>query len=119
MDAYQRLHEEGWAHSVEVWRGDRVVGGIYGLAIDRVFFGESMFSRETNASKIAFLALCNWGAASGIELIDCQVESPHLLTLGATTLPRTDFAGDLRALCSERRPMQGLPAAAVQVTNLL
>ncbi len=119
MDAYCRLHDEGWAHSIEVWHDDRLVGGIYGVAIDRVFFGESMFSRETNASKIAFLALCKWGSERGIRLVDCQVESPHLLTLGATTLPRNEFATRLRELCSSRTPMAGLPAGPVAVSNLL
>ena len=119
IDAYRRLHDEGWAHSVEVWNDERLVGGIYGIAIDRMFFGESMFSRETNASKAAFLALCRWGMDRGIELVDCQVESPHLLTLGATTLPRREFASVLRELCSARKPLTGLPSAPVQVAGLL
>lgn len=118
MAAYRRLHDEGWAHSVEVWNDDRLVGGIYGLAIDRVFFGESMFSRETNASKIAFYALCHWITERGIELVDCQVESPHLLTLGAETLPRREFAATLRRLCSSRKPLVTLPSSVVRVSEL-
>ncbi len=119
IDAYLRLHAEGWAHSIEIWDDERLVGGIYGVAIDRIFFGESMFSRQTNASKIAFFALCRWGLSSGIELIDCQVESPHLLTLGATTLPRMAFMTELHELCSARTPLKGLPAEPVPVSNLL
>ncbi|MDJ0918204.1 MAG: leucyl/phenylalanyl-tRNA--protein transferase [Woeseiaceae bacterium] len=119
LDAYCRLHDEGWAHSVEVWLGDRLVGGIYGVAIDRVFFGESMFSRETNASKIAFYAVCRWGLERGIRLVDCQVESPHLLTLGARTMPRNEFAMRLRELCTSRTPLGGLPVEPVAANNLL
>ena len=100
-------------------RGLGTLGRIYGVAIDRMFFGESMFSRETNASKIAFFALCQWSAAGGVALIDCQVESPHLLTLGAVTLPRREFAASLARLCSSRKPLEGLPSAAVQVSDLL
>lgn len=91
IDAYTELHHQGIAHSVEVWQGDQLVGGLYGLAIGRCFFGESMFSAATDASKVAFVYLCNQLKRWGYEIIDCQVENPHLLTLGAETIPRSDF----------------------------
>lgn len=89
--AYQLLHRRGLAHSVEVWREGRLIGGLYGVSLGRIFFGESMFSSETDASKIALVHLARQLAAWGYPLIDCQVASPHLLTLGATTLPRALF----------------------------
>lgn len=89
--AYTRLHQLGYAHSVEVWQQDRLVGGLYGLAIGRVFFGESMFSRVDNASKYAFILLARQLQQAGFALIDCQVASAHLQSLGACTLPRAEF----------------------------
>tara|TARA_R110001592_G_scaffold125109_2_gene334380 strand:+ start:15268 stop:15969 length:702 start_codon:yes stop_codon:yes gene_type:complete len=90
-EAYIQLHELGHAHSVEVWRENKLIGGLYGLALGSCFFGESMFSLETNASKIAFSVLCLQLQKWGYQLIDCQVENPHLLTLGATTIKRSIF----------------------------
>ncbi|MFT6028883.1 MAG: leucyl/phenylalanyl-tRNA--protein transferase [Oleiphilaceae bacterium] len=90
-EAYIELHKLGYAHSVEVWREDELIGGLYGLSLGRCFFGESMFSLETNASKIAFSALCQQLNKWGFKLIDCQVENPHLLTLGASTIKRSIF----------------------------
>lgn len=89
--AYQRLHRLGYAHSVETWRGELLVGGLYGVAIGGVFFGESMFSRETDASKIALRKLCDHLIQCGFHLIDCQMATPHLLSLGAKLLPRKEF----------------------------
>lgn len=97
--AYKCLHELGWAHSVEIWDDRRLVGGMYGLGIGRVFFGESMFSREANASKFALYALCHVLSARNFALLDCQTVSPHLLSLGAITLPRKEFVDRLTALC--------------------
>jgi leucyl/phenylalanyl-tRNA--protein transferase len=97
--AFERLHAEGWAHSVEVWSGDALVGGLYGLGIGRVFFGESMFSAAPNASKIAMLALVRYMIDSAVELLDCQVVSPHLISLGATTIPRRAFIEVLEHAC--------------------
>jgi leucyl/phenylalanyl-tRNA--protein transferase len=97
--AYQALHEGGFAHSVEIWQGDSLVGGLYGLAIGRVFFGESMFSRENNASKAAMLALCQELALRDFELLDCQVASPHLASLGARLIRRSDFTKRLESAC--------------------
>lgn len=94
--AYEHLHELGWAHSVEIWDDRRLIGGIYGLAIGRVFFGESMFSREVDASKIALVALCRLLAGWSFALLDCQVTNPHLLSMGAIEMPRAEFERQLR-----------------------
>lgn len=90
--AYRELHAKGIAHSVEVWRNDELVGGLYGLAIGRLFFGESMFSRATDASKVGFARLVERLRDWGFELIDCQMPTNHLASLGARTIPRTVFA---------------------------
>ncbi len=89
--AYARLHDLGYAHSVEVWNGDQLVGGIYGVAMGKVFFGESMFSRAANASKVALVHLVKQLESWGYELIDCQVASRHLASLGAREIPRHLF----------------------------
>ncbi|MEE2730872.1 MAG: leucyl/phenylalanyl-tRNA--protein transferase [Pseudomonadota bacterium] len=91
MAAYTRLHELGFAHSVEAWRGNDLVGGLYGIALGRMYFGESMFSRATDASKVAFVHLVGQLKAWGFELIDCQVENPHLVSLGSTNVDRATF----------------------------
>lgn len=97
--AYQELHRLGHAHSIEVWRADQLVGGLYGVAIGQVFFGESMFSRENNASKVAFAWLCQNLHRWGFQLIDCQVHSPHLESLGGLMISRNRFAGLLNRYC--------------------
>ena len=102
QSAYGQLHRHGWAHSIEVWRDDELAGGLYGLAIDRVFFGESMFSRLSNGSKAAMFVLCQVLRNQGFALLDCQVESPHLMTLGAELLPRTQFIEVLKASANRR-----------------
>jgi leucyl/phenylalanyl-tRNA--protein transferase len=94
--AYQQLHDAGHAHAVEVWRDDRMVGGLYGVNIGRVFFGESMFSRQTDASKVALVQLIRICAESGIDLIDCQIASAHLASLGSRQISRTEFRKLLR-----------------------
>lgn len=91
LAAYTRLHREGQAHSIEVWRDGALVGGLYGLALGRVFFGESMFSRVDNASKVAFIHLVAQLRAWQFQLIDCQVGSEHLFSLGAEEISREDF----------------------------
>jgi leucyl/phenylalanyl-tRNA--protein transferase len=90
--AYMGLHRAGYAHSLEVW-GDQqqLLGGLYGVCLGRVFFGESMFSRATDASKTALVALVHIMRARGLELIDCQMESNHLNSMGARNIPRVDF----------------------------
>jgi len=89
--AYVRLFEAGYAHSVESWREGQLVGGLYGVSIGRMFYGESMFSRESDASKVALVRLCRQLAAWEFGLIDCQMETPHLASLGAHTMPRAAF----------------------------
>lgn len=90
--AYRRLYALGYAHSVEAWRGGELVGGLYGLALGRVFFGESMFSHESDASKVALAGLVSVLARQGVPLIDCQQETDHLASMGARPIPRREFA---------------------------
>jgi len=92
QDAYRQLHHLGIAHSVETWQGDKLVGGLYGLAIGRLFFGESMFSRADNASKVAFVTLVQRLRDAGFALIDCQMPTQHLHSLGARAIKRSEFA---------------------------
>lgn len=94
-DAYTRLHHLGWAHSIEVWRGEDLVGGLYGIGIEEVFFGESMFSRHTNGSKFALLALQEVALMQSLRLIDCQVYNDHLASLGAREVERSWFEQQL------------------------
>jgi leucyl/phenylalanyl-tRNA---protein transferase len=91
IDSYEELHRRGYGHSVETWRGDELVGGLYGLQLDGVFFGESMFSRERDASKVALARLVEECRRRGIELIDCQIASSHLASLGAREVSRNEF----------------------------
>ncbi len=103
--SYEELHRQGYGHSVESWRGGELVGGVYGLQLDRVFFGESMFSRERDASKVALARLVEECRRRGIELIDCQVASSHLASLGAREVSRSEFVEVLRR--SARRVPSG------------
>lgn len=102
--AYRRLHERGHAHSVEVWSGEALAGGLYGVGLGRVFFGESMFTRVRDASKVALVHLCR----RGYELIDCQIPSEHLYRLGAVDIPRREFVALLERWCEAPPP----PAAS-------
>ncbi len=90
--AYIELHRQGHAHSVECWREDQLVGGLYGIQVGGVFCGESMFSLEDNTSKLAFIGLSRTLAAAGFRLIDCQLENPHLISLGVELISRKFFA---------------------------
>lgn len=99
--AYQRLHSLGHAHSVECWHKGKLVGGLYGIAIGSVFFGESMFSRMPDASKTALAWLSERLAAHGFPLIDCQIDSPHLRSLGARLIPRHEFTRQLEIGCEQ------------------
>ncbi len=99
--AYQRLHRAGWAHSVEVWRDGDLVGGLYGVSLGRVFFGESMFSLVSDASKVALVHLCRTLEDRGFGLIDCQMATDHLLSLGAFQIPRAAFTHTLDLLCAD------------------
>ena len=91
IEAYVQLHEQGYAHSVECWLNGKLVGGLYGIAIGKVFFGESMFSRVSDASKVAFVSLANQLDKWGFNLIDCQVYTSHLESLGASMISRQQF----------------------------
>lgn len=93
VDVYQKLHELGHAHSVEVWRDDKLVGGLYGIDLpeQKVFCGESMFSKESNASKVAFYYLIKKLKAEEYTIVDCQVHTLHLESLGSEEIPRTEF----------------------------
>ena len=102
FEAYRRLHELGHGHSVEVRdAAGHLVGGIYGVALGRMFFGESMFSAATNASKVALIALCRVLHGRGFALLDAQVASPHLETLGAFEMPRRQFVAHVARACAE------------------
>ena len=98
--AYLALHELGYAHSVETWVDGQLVGGLYGLAIGRMFYGESMFAHRTDASKIALAHLGRYLRQHDYGLIDCQMSTPHLASLGAREIPREDFLARLRTLCA-------------------
>ncbi|MGP8097725.1 MAG: leucyl/phenylalanyl-tRNA--protein transferase [Steroidobacteraceae bacterium] len=96
IEAYQRLHALGFCHSIETYLADRLVGGLYGVQLGGVFFGESMFSSERDASKVAMARLVEECRARDIHLIDCQIASPHLASLGAREVSRSEFAALLR-----------------------
>jgi leucyl/phenylalanyl-tRNA--protein transferase len=106
VDSYSELHRRGVAHSVETWQGDALVGGLYGLSLGAAFFGESMFARETDASKVAFVALDEQLHRWSIPLVDCQVYTPHLASLGAREWPRRQFLEALR-LALEKKTRLG------------
>jgi leucyl/phenylalanyl-tRNA--protein transferase len=97
--AYVELNALGWAHSFESWHDDVLVGGLYGVALGRVFFGESMFTRATDASKVALVRAVEYVRARGIELIDCQIASAHTTSLGAVDIPRAEFLRHVAELC--------------------
>jgi leucyl/phenylalanyl-tRNA--protein transferase len=97
VESYSQLHDRGVAHSVEAWNGRTLVGGLYGLSLGAAFFGESMFSLEPDASKVAFVALVEQLHRWGLRLVDCQVYTPHLASFGAREWPRRDFLAALRA----------------------
>jgi len=99
-EAYTTLHRLGHAHSVEAWRGDALVGGLYGVSVGRAFFGESMFCLERDASKAALVRLCERLDAWGYGLIDCQMTTPHLIRMGAREIPRAEFCREVAELAS-------------------
>ncbi|HET6395331.1 MAG TPA: leucyl/phenylalanyl-tRNA--protein transferase [Pseudoxanthomonas sp.] len=99
--AYGRLHRLGHAHSVEVYDGPELVGGLYGVAVGRMFFGESMFSARSGGSKVALAALAGWLHARGWPLLDAQVENPHLVSLGVERWPRTTFLSAVAGLARD------------------
>lgn len=102
ISAYTRLYEMGYAHSIETWENGELVGGLYGVSLGGIFFGESMFTRVSNASKIALVALCGYLREKTFDLIDCQVATSHLKRLGAREIPRKYFLKQLET--SMNRP---------------
>lgn len=98
VEAYSALHAEGIAHSVETWRDGKLIGGLYGIALGRMFFGESMFSRATDASKIALVALVRQLGHWNFGMIDCQMNTPHLASMGAREIARSEFTLRLKEL---------------------
>jgi leucyl/phenylalanyl-tRNA--protein transferase len=107
--AYLALHRRGYAHSVESWRDGRLVGGLYGLALGRVFFGESMFALETDASKVALVHLVARLRSLSVPLVDCQQETAHLAAFGARPIARERFATELAQLIHSTDPPAGWP----------
>ncbi|MBN1798552.1 MAG: leucyl/phenylalanyl-tRNA--protein transferase [Spirochaetales bacterium] len=106
LEAYCRLHELGYAHSVEVWHKDELAGGLYGVSLGSIFIGESMFYKVSNASKAAFIIFARRLAELGFTLIDCQVYTPHLASLGAWTIPRHQYLKLLRQ-CLQHNDRRG------------
>lgn len=117
--AYERLHGDGWAHSIEIWQDDELTGGVYGLCIGKVFFGESMFSAKPNASKIALLGLTKHMQEYDLDLIDCQVVSQHLITLGASVIPRSEFTQIIDQACDPPNPHGSWPRDPVPLSEML
>lgn len=112
IEAYVALHEEGYAHSVETWQGDQLVGGLYGVAIGSAFFAESMFTKVDDASKVALVSLVRQLGAWSFRIIDCQQSSPHILRLGAEDIPRREYIEHLsKAVTQPGRPgrWEGVP----------
>ena len=97
IDAYCELHESGFAHSVEAWHEGELVGGLYGISLGRCFFGESMFTRTSNASNVALIKLVEHLASLSFDLIDCQITTEHLIRFGAREIPRVRFLEQLEA----------------------
>ncbi|MHC8441893.1 MAG: leucyl/phenylalanyl-tRNA--protein transferase [Candidatus Eutrophobiaceae bacterium] len=102
LEAYTALHDQGDAHSVEIWMDGELAGGLYGVALGKMFFGESMFSLRTDASKLALLHLCELMHAQDCPLIDCQIPNPHLCSLGAEPMPRLEFLRQIYNLSKAR-----------------
>lgn len=111
ISVYGALHDQGYAHSVEVWEGDQLIAGLYGVALGRVFFGESMFTHRTNASKYAFIHLCKHLVNWGFNLIDCQMPNAHLDSLGAVPMSRIDFLNHLEKNASGTNSISIWPVA--------
>ena len=106
LEAYDELHRRGFAHSVEAWQGDALVGGLYGVAIGRMFFGESMFTRVADSSKVALAHLIETLKRRAMPMIDCQQETEHLARFGARPIPRREFAQRLARLVNSDQPQE-------------
>ncbi|MDK1286172.1 leucyl/phenylalanyl-tRNA--protein transferase [Pseudoalteromonas umbrosa] len=105
LKAYCQAHEEGFAHSIEVWIDEKLAGGLYGIMISGVFCGESMFHNQPNASKLAMWALVNWLKKHNAHFIDCQLDNPYLSSMGAKVIPREEFLTKLKE-ASDYHPVQ-------------
>lgn len=119
--AFNALHRAGYAHSVESWFGDTLAGGLYGIRLGRIFFAESMYSVRTSGSKVALSALVHLAKQEGIELIDCQLESPHLASLGMETMKRAAFLAELPSLTAAGSALPAwrlAPRAAAELAEL-
>lgn len=114
QQAYITLHELGHAHSVEAWSDGKLVGGLYGIALGQVFFGESMFSRETDASKVCLAHLARWLESLNFAVIDCQMTTAHLVSLGACEIPRSDFCRQIKQGADRGPPPGRWPEAAAK-----
>ena len=111
--AYLTMHELGYAHSVECWRDDRLVGGLYGMALGKVFFGESMFSIDTDASKVALAHLVRFLRLKGYVMIDCQMKTAHLMSMGAREISRQQFRDTLDQHACTLQPLRRWPTESV------
>lgn len=109
--AYLRLHQTGYAHSCELWRDDKLIGGAYGVSIGKMFYGESMFARESDASKIALAYLVHFLKSRGVSMIDCQQQTAHLASLGATSISRSEFMTRLHLAINEPQISDWQPLA--------
>lgn len=119
MRAYERLHQAGWGHSIEVWQDDALIGGLYGLIIGRAVFGESMFSLAPNASKIALLVLDRMLFEGTFGIVDCQVQSGHLASMGAALIPRAHFVETLDTLCETPSAFENWPKDPIIASDLV
>jgi leucyl/phenylalanyl-tRNA--protein transferase len=119
MKAYSDLHDSGWAHSIEVWQSGKLTGGLYGLIIGNAFFGESMFSKAANASKMALLYVTNRLNTGDFDVLDCQVVSSHLTKLGARTIPRNEFVQCLTKACNSSGRFERWPTSPIACSDLL
>jgi leucyl/phenylalanyl-tRNA--protein transferase len=119
IKAYEDLHKGGWAHSIEVWESGELTGGLYGLTIGKAFFGESMFSLRSNASKLALLYLADRLTTGDLKVLDCQVVSSHLSSLGARIVPRVKFLHSLKSACDPVVPFVHWPDAPIACAELL
>jgi leucyl/phenylalanyl-tRNA--protein transferase len=119
IEAYCDLHEEGFAHSVEVWQAEKLVGGLYGISLGKCFFGESMFSRRSNASKVALVALVRHVASMNFHFIDCQMTTAHLLRFGAGEIPRRRYLVELRRALAEPTTRGGWSCRIDRPSSLL
>jgi leucyl/phenylalanyl-tRNA--protein transferase len=117
LHAYTKLHQQGHAHSAEIWSDNELVGGLYGVAIGRVFFGESMFALKRDASKVALACMARFLDRHGFAIIDAQVTSSHLLSLGAREIERELFISELNQHCALENDIQVWQTEPVDVSN--